>query len=98
MGRCQEGRRHHGLCDGALNPTSDEVMFAAIMDESGENYYPAVDAMTYSECLNNKSVEVGERKEGVVLFEVAEEAIGGTSPLYMIFNIGNQMLPYSVEQ
>ena len=81
---------------GDLHLTSDYAMFAGIIDESGENYYPATDAMTYRECLNGKSLEVGETKEGEILFEVPDDAIGGGSPLYIAVSLGNQMLLYSV--
>ena len=81
---------------GDLHLTSDYAMFACVMDESEEDYYPATDAMTYSECLNGKSLEVGETKEGEVLFEVPDEALSGGSPLYLTFNLGNQMLKFSI--
>ena len=80
---------------GDLHLTSDYAMFAGITDESEENYYPLTDAMTYSACLNGKSFEIGETKEGEVLFEVPDEAIGGETPLYISFSLGNQMLLYS---
>lgn len=83
---------------GDLHLTSDYAMFACVMDESEENYYPATDAMTYSECLNGKSLEVGETKEGEVLFEVPDEALSGGSPLYLTFNLGNQMLKFSINE
>ena len=91
------GFQNDSFLAGDLHLTSGYAMFAGVTDESGENYYPAVDAMTYSDCLNGKSFEPGETKEGVVLFEVPDSAIGGPNPLYMVFNIGNQMLTCAIE-
>ncbi len=81
-----------------LHLSADNALFAGVLDGSGENYYPAVDAMTYSDCLNGKSLEPGETKEGVILFEVGDEALGGTEPLYISFELGYQMLLYSTAQ
>ena len=55
------------------------------------------DAMTYSKCLNGKSIESGETKEGELLFEVPNEAIGGGEPLYICFDLGYQELLFSIE-
>ena len=82
----------------SLRYASDDSMFAGIIDENGENYYPTTDATTYSKCLNGKSVEPEETISGELLFEVPDEAINVMDPLYIIFVLENQMLLYSTEQ
>ena len=81
---------------GNLHLTANGLI-AGIIDGSGENYYSVTDAMTYSKCLNGKSIESGETKEGELLFEVPNEAIGGGEPLYICFDLGYQELLFSIE-
>lgn len=81
-----------------LHLTSDYAILAGVMDESGENYYPTVNAMTYSKCLTGKTVDVEETREGEILFEVPDEALGGSEPMYIAFSLGNQVMLFTTEQ
>ena len=83
---------------GSYYMDGDNLVYAGVTDGSEENYYPSVDATTYSACLNGKTLEVGESKEGEVLFEIPDAMADGSAPLYIFFNMRNQALVFSAEQ
>jgi len=105
---CQFVRGHFTVTNRGFNKDSflagsyqindDNVVYAGVTDGSDENYYPSVDATTYSPCLNGKSLEAEETKAGEVLFEVPEAMAEGSAPLYLFFNLRNQVLVFSTEQ
>ena len=79
---------------GSLHLDSNGLI-AGIIGESSDDYYPVTDAMTYSKCLNGKSVEAGESIEGELLFEVPSEIAASS---YISFDLGYQTLPFSIGQ
>lgn len=70
-------------------------LIAGVIDGSSDDYYTVTDAMTYSKCLNGKSVEPGESIEGEVLFEVPDEIVASS---YISFDLGYQALLFSIGQ
>ena len=68
-----------------------------VTDEGHENFYDCVNAMTYSPCLNNTSLEPGESKDGELFFEIPDEhGTGRSTSLHGGF-IGEQNGILSVE-
>lgn len=71
-----------------------EEEYPATADEGHENFYDCVNAMTYSPCLNNTSLEPGESKDGELFFEIPDELAQGEAPLYIAVSLGNRMVYY----
>lgn len=93
-----QGFQSDNFLSGSFHLNSADGLYAGVIDESGENVYPAASTVTGGSNLNGKTLEPGETKEGTILFEVEENALNGNAPLYLTFYLGNQVLPYSLEQ
>ncbi|MCI8865914.1 MAG: DUF4352 domain-containing protein [Lachnospiraceae bacterium] len=90
---------NRGFQKGSFLPSSnygtENPVYAVAMDAASEDSYLCVDAVTNSNCLNDKTIEPGETKSGEVIFELPDSVAGGAGPLYIAFGMGNQMLLFA---
>lgn len=69
-----------------------------ITDSKRETFYNCVDVLSFNSCLNGTSLEPGETEEGEVIFEVPDEMLNGTEPVYMMASLGRQNVFYLLER
>lgn len=65
-----------------------------VADSTKQNLYDCVDVITYNKCLNGTSLDVGESKEGELIFEVPDEVAKGSEPIYIAVSLGEQTVYY----
>lgn len=65
-----------------------------VADSAKQNLYDCVDVITYGKCLNGTSLDVGESKEGELIFEVPDEVAKGSEPIYIAVSLGDQIVYY----
>ena len=65
-----------------------------VADSSKQNLYDCVNAITYSACLNNTTLEPGESEDGDLLFEIPDELAQSGEPLYIAVSLDKQIVYY----
>lgn len=65
-----------------------------VTDSSKENLYDCVDAMMHNACLNNTTLDVGESKDGDLIFEIPDSLAQSGEQLYIAVSLGKQIVYY----
>lgn len=74
------------------NPSKDVAV--QLIDTERKTFYNNINAITDKNCLNTASLEPGESKKGVLIFEIPDEVAQGTEPLYVLVSLGTQKVVY----
>lgn len=72
----------------------NEDPIVQVADAGKENLYDCGDAMMHSACLNNTTLDVGETKEGELIFQIPESLAQGGEPLYVAVSLGDHVVYY----
>lgn len=73
-------------------PNEDPILY--VTDSAKENRYDCVDVMLYSPCLNSRTVEPGDSKEGELVFQIPDTLAQSGEPLYIAVTMGSQVVYY----
>ena len=73
-------------------PNEDPVLY--VTNSGKENRYDCVDVMLYSPCLNNRTVEPGNSKDGELVFQIPDSLAQSGEPLYIAVTMGSQVVYY----
>lgn len=73
-------------------PNEDPTLY--VTDSGKENRYDCVDVMLYSPCLNNRTVEPGNSKDGELVFQIPDALAQSGEQLYIAVTMGSQVVYY----